>query len=338
MAKAKEPEIVIKPVGRLGGLDQIHIAMIVVICVLLAMILVIAYYRPPAVVVANNTTKPIHTYAEILNLTEKLLASYSVLNSSLNLLPYITNISATNITYVPSLQSWFVKVPAVNPSTNITFYISFLIKDSNTSNVLPFIQTVLPAKLSKDKVVAKGVMELYGQYPCNKYPMPVYWFIDPYAAGGIKSLGYAIKLQNTFRNMINVSIKIFSTQATEAIANQYGIANAQLLGKYIFCASKQKNFEKFANILGTLYTGSFMGQIELSNIANESGLNYTSLIECINSSQPIINNQALLAEYYNITQVPTVVVDCNLQALPQTAYNAVCFANSTLCRVNQSTS
>lgn len=330
----KEPKVVVKPIGGLGGLDQIHVALIILVCVLVALVVVLAYYRPTAITVVNNTTaaKPMHTSSEMLNLTERLLASYNNLNSSLNLLPYITNISAANITYISSIKSWLIRVPAANPATNVSFYVTFLINDSNTSKVLPLIQTVLPAKLSQNKVVAKGVVQLYNHYPCNKQPMPVYWFIDPYAPGGIKSLNYAVQLQNMLKGKVNVTIKIFSTQATQAIASQYGIANAQLLGKYIFCASLQPNFEKFANILSSLFAGSFMGQIELSNIANESGLNYSELSSCIGTSQPIINNQALLASYYNITQVPSVIVDCNLMTLPQTAYDAVCFANSTLCR------
>ncbi|MEM3180924.1 MAG: hypothetical protein QXY86_00870 [Candidatus Micrarchaeaceae archaeon] len=332
---AKEPRIIVKPIGRFGGLDGIHLALIIVIMLLIALLLVVSYSKPVIIKQANNTTiaKPIHNSTEVLEQVQKLLASYSTANSSLSLLPYITEVQNASATYVPSAKEWLVKVPAENPSTGIAFSLSFLVNDTNISNVLPLIQTAMPSVIGNNSVVYQGVIKLYNKYQCStQKPLQLYWFIDPYAPGSVRSLLNATALGSEFGKNISIDIKIFSTQATQAIAKTYGIANAQLLGKFIFCASNQSGFAAFVSNLNSEYTGSFMSLSELSNIANESGLNYAPLMQCVNSSQAIINNQALLAQYYNITQTPSTVVDCEYMTIPETARNAICYANSTICR------
>ena len=120
-------------------------------------------------------------------------------------------------------------------------------------------------------------------------------------------------------------------EVLERIGQGYGTANSQLLGQYIFCASQQPNFRSFASNLNSLYSGSYVPGPVLSNVANFSGLNYPALTSCIGSSMSAINAQALLASYYNITQTPLVVVNCQYLAIPQTAPKAFCYNNSTMC-------
>ena len=69
----------------------------------------------------------------------------------------------------------------------------------------------------------------------------------------------------------------------------------------------------------------------LSSIANASRLNNGDLNSCIASSTQTIDNQALLASYYNVTQTPTVHNNCQYLSLPQTAAAAACYSNKSLC-------
>jgi len=338
---AKEPKIIVKPVGRFGGLDNIHLALIAVIVLLALILLVVSYTKQPvfpvnvtttSTVLTNTTAKPLHNATEILTQAERVLASYSYVNSSLNLLPYITNVSNASVAYVPSTRQWLVQVPAVNPVNNEVFTMAFSINDSNISKVLPLMQTAIPSQITKNRVVANGVIRLYGKYPCStQTPLNVYWFIDPYAPGAVKSLLNLTKLNALFNGKINTSIKIFTTQYTLSVARTYGLSNAEELGKYIFCASLQKNFTNFVYNLNSVYANAYVPQQELATIANESKLNSTLLNSCIANASTKINAQALLAQYYNITQTPMVVVDCKYMSIPQTTKNAVCYANSTIC-------
>ncbi|MGC8671690.1 MAG: DsbA family protein [Candidatus Micrarchaeia archaeon] len=332
-ADSNEPKILVKPIGRFGGLDSIHVALIIVVALLIALLLVVSYQKPAIKVVANTTAKPIHNSTQVLASLQRFLASYAYVNSSLSVLPYVTEIQNASIAYLPSSRQWLAEIPAVNPATNTTFEMGFLVNDSNTSKILPLIQAAAPSKILNNSEVYQGVIKLSDKYACNvEKPLQVYWFIDPYEQGSVKSLMNATQLESRFGNNISIQIKIFNTQATMSVAKQYGLVNAELLGKYIFCASSQAGFENFVRNLNAAYTGSFMGTLALNNIVNESGLNYTALASCINTSQQAINNQALLAQFYNITTTPAVIVDCEYMSIPQTAEQAICFANSTLCK------
>ncbi|MGC8628743.1 MAG: hypothetical protein ACP5T4_00840 [Candidatus Micrarchaeia archaeon] len=333
-SKEKEPKILIKPIGKFGGLDGIHVALLVVIALLVSLLLVVSYSKP--VYIKQNVTQnvtPLHNESQVLSIVKRFLASYSYVNTSLSILPYVSEVQKANATYVPALNQWVVAMPAINPNTNQSFLISFIVNDKNLSDITPFIETARPSKLLNDSAVYQGVISLAGKYPClTQAPMQVYWFIDPYAPGAIRSLFNMTSLEAKFGNKVNFEIKIVNTGATNAIARQQGIANAELLGKYLFCASNQTEFDTFVSNLNSIYAGSFINRNELNMLAYESKLNLTQLSNCVNSSQSTIDNQLLLAQFYNITTTPSVIVDCKYLALPETAQQAICYANSSVCR------
>ncbi len=332
----EEPKIVIKPLGRFGGLDFIHIALIIVVALLLALLLVVSYSK--VVIKVNNTSteflpKPLHNSTQVLEAVEKLLGSYNFVNSSLSLLPYVSQVQNASVAFVPQQKVWIVEIPAKNPYTNTTFRLGFLVNDTNISDILPLEEIPIPSRLYNYTVVHQGVIKIGGMYPClNQSPLEIDWFIDPYAPGAIQSLKQAVALESKYGSKVSVGIKIYNMQYTLAIAKEYGIGNAEMLGKYIFCASQQKNFSLFINNLNNVYTGQYVPQQELNNLANESRLDFAQLQECVANAQPVINNQILLAQYYNIMQTPIAIVNCEYMAIPQTAQQAVCFANSTICR------
>lgn len=343
--EVKEPRIIIRPIGRFGGLDGLHLTLAIVIALLSLILLVVAYSKPPVII--NNSTlpsnctygylngscaKPIHTAAQVGTMVERVLASYSSVNSSLSVLPYITNVSSMNVTYLPHAGSWYASLKAANLGSNSPFTVSFVLNDSNLSKVVPLIQAAIPSTISNNQEVAQGVISLSGKYAClGQFPVSGYWFIDPYASGSIGSLINATSIQARLGSKANITVKIVYSASTQHISQGYGAANAQLLGQYIYCASQQPNFRSFASNLNSLYAGSYVPGPVLSNVANVSGLNYPALTSCIGSSGQAINAQALLASYYNITQTPLVVVNCEYLAIPQTASRAFCYANSMLC-------
>ncbi|MCL5239706.1 MAG: DsbA family protein [Candidatus Marsarchaeota archaeon] len=338
MAKSKrirEPGIVVRPLGRFGGLDNLHLMLIILVVLLVLLLLVVSYGKPILVMVGNNTTgntTALHTAAQIKAVAEHVLASYATVNSSLSLIPFISNISSMHVSYLPDSGAWYVQLMAKNLVNNVAFSLAFQINDTNTSKVTPLLQTALPSQISNNSVVSSGVVALAGKYACtNTSPTQVYWFIDPYDVGAVHSLLNASNIERMYGSNVNLTVKIVIGSATQRIGSQVGLVNALYLSKYAFCASQQSNFGKFASALDAAYSGQYMSQNSLASIAEGAGLNSTQLDSCITSSSSVLNTQALLAQYYNITFTPAVVVNCHYLALPQTAREALCYTNSTLC-------
>ena len=139
--RSKEPQIIVKPLGRFGGLDNLHITLAVVVVLLIALLLVISYSKPILVLPANNTTSalaPVHNATQVRAVVEQELASYGGVNGSLSLLPYISNVSSMKLGYSNSSHDWYATVSATNPVGNVAFNVSFIISDANMS-VTPFL-------------------------------------------------------------------------------------------------------------------------------------------------------------------------------------------------------
>lgn len=334
--KLKEPSIIIKPLGRFGGLDNLHLTLAVLVALLLLLLVVVSYGKPILIMPGNNTTSSnvsaIHTPTQIKQVAERVLASYATVNSSLSLLPFISNISSMHVSYLPSSGSWYVQLTAKNFVNGVAFSLGFVINDSNTSKVTPLLQSVVPSQISNNSVVATGVVSLAGKYACaNPDTTQVYWFVDPYAVGGVKSLVNASEIKQMYGNNVNLTVKVMVGSDTQRIGSQVGLFNALYLSKYSLCASEQSNFGKFAFNLDSAFDGNYVSRDTLAGIANASDLNYSQLTSCISNSSQALNTQALLAQYYNITYTPVAVVGCQYLALPQTAREALCYANSSLC-------
>ena len=91
----KEPSVVIKPIGRFGGLDAIHVAMGVLILILIALLVVVASTKPAILSVVNKSSslnctygaksgacvQPIHTSAEVKAVAERFLYRFFLCHS-----------------------------------------------------------------------------------------------------------------------------------------------------------------------------------------------------------------------------------------------------------------
>ena len=346
-----EPNVIIKPIGRLGGLDNIHVALVVLVVILMALLLIVSYNKPIQLPINQTTTTnqtsvlcpsygaangkcivPSKNATSVKLFAEQVLASYGSINDSLSILPYITNVSAMRVYYLSNSSLWLAVIPAVNPSNKQAFYLSMLISDKNNSYYMPFEQLAKPPEVSANYVVSEGVIDINRTYTCLiTSPLQQYWFIDPYAPGSIASLSNMTSIQSRFNGKVSTQLNILYTQASQSIENQYGMNNTLALGEYLFCASKQSNAGSFYRSVQNAYANSYMAPSTLASLAASSGLNTSSLDSCLSSSATLINRQALNAKLYNITSTPSVVTDCKYLSIPQTAVNAVCYANSTLC-------
>lgn len=344
-AKSKEePKIVVRPIGALGGLDNIHLALLALVIILILIILVISYSKP--VVIRNATSNLTCTYGAVNgtcvvpkqgtgNVTlyaERALASYAYVNGSLSLLPYFSNVKNLSVLYLPSGREWYVSVPVTNPATNTIFTFSFLISDSNLSVVTPLIQTVKTSNVFGNYVVSQGVVRVNGKVMCQQQaPLQMYWFADPYAPGSVGTLGNLTSLQSKYGKKLNASLEVLFGSYSQSVASRAGINNTLLLNKYLLCASKQSNFSRFVTNLVAVYSNNYIPQSLLASMVNQSRLNNTQFSVCLSNVTSRLNAQAFLAQYYNITSTPTIITNCVYMSIPQTVNRAMCFSNSTFC-------
>lgn len=342
----EESSVLVKPISRFGGLDNIHLAMLILITILIATLLLVSYSSPIAYnqTAKNNTQHcpyyvnsscitPTHNSSEVLMAASTLLASYTYLNSSLSILPFYTNISKAKVSFIPLQDAWYVSVPSSPPPNNATFYINMVISDKNLSAITPFIEMTRPSTNNRNYVVSDGVIQIYGKSSCassNKTEM--YWFMDPYSPGAISSLNKMIELENYFGSSLNLTPEMmFSPQYSGTVASVHGNNNTRALGSYIYCASKEPQFPNFVSALESAYSGSYLSPNTLYLLARSSGMNMTSLSSCLSSSYSAINAQNYFSNYENIVSSVAVVTDCQYLAIPQTAMQSVCYANSSLC-------
>ncbi len=340
--KINEPSILVRPVSRLGGLDNIHLALMVLVVILVLLLIEMSFSTK--ITVVNSTCQNCstgtaqhsasHTSAQALLQAEHILASYSNYNNSLSLLPYISNVSGAKVSYLQDSGEWYVSIPYTGPINGKSYTFGVLISDSNFSKFSPLAQTISPASISQNYVVSQGVVKLHGETTCTAQngAVPVYWFIDPYAPGAVSSLLNATRLQSTFGANVNLSVKLLTSQYSLQVADTYGLNNTLLLGKYLICGSTQSNFTAFVNAVNATYQDRYMPAYLLRELAAQSGINSTSFNSCLASSQGIINGQYVQAKYYNITSSSAVLTSCQYLSVPQTAKNAVCYSNPSLCK------
>lgn len=346
--ESKTPEVIIRPVSGLGGLDTIHLALLALVIILIGIVVVLSFSKPVVIIrnVSNSTSlnctyayagacvAPSHNASQVKTQVGKILASYINMNNSLSLsLPFYANVSGTSASFLPSSSEWYVVVPMLNPVGGAPYKTSFLLYDSNLTMVAPFIQTVAPSKILSNEVVSEGVIQVSGRTACaTQAPMQLFWFIDPYAPGSVQSLSTFLYLEGRLGSGLNASIKLVYGPYSRLVGSAHGYNNTVALGRYILCASSQSAFSKFVPNLESAYSNSYISPSELNTIANYSGLDLSALNACMASSTSAIAAQGYLASYYNITSTPMAITDCQYLSIPQTSYNATCYANESICK------
>ncbi len=342
----QEPSVVVKRLGRLGGLDGIHLSLMVLVVIMAALLLVVTYNRSTGPVlnisgtqvctygaVNGSCVNPIHNQSQVALIAGRFLASYALVNSSFSVIPYISAVNATDFYYSPASDNWYVMVPEITPQGNSTstFWMQLVINDKNSS-VLSFIQNIAVSGSTQNYVQSYGVVRLAGKSACEiSNPTQVYWFIDPYAPGSVKSVAQLASIENKLGSKVGAHLEVLFTQASQTIANSYGLNDTLAFGQYLFCASQQANFSAFAKTVNATYHSQYISPGTLSVLATDSDLNLSTLGSCLASAAGPINRQSVLANYYNVTSTPLVVTNCQYQSIPQTVSYALCAANSTLC-------
>jgi hypothetical protein len=326
----KEPVFIIKPVMKGHGLDYLHLTLAVLVVVLIGFAFALAYSKPASVSTpcsANSIScsTPQHNESAVLSAADHALVYYSSINTSLSLLPYYTLANRSTASYVPNGRYWLVMIPYQSPfNSSITYNFSMVIYDSNLSVRNAFINSVIPRELSYRSVAALGAVAMDNTAACNTTrPIPVYLITDPYAPGAFAAVNSLLAAKAFYGNSIYTDYFVVYSNYAISKYQGFGIGQTQLLGNYMYCASKQSNFSRFMSNLGIEFTGEPLDNVSLGDVARGSSLSIGPLTACLANSSTAINYQAQLASNFNITSTPQLIVNCKYLTIPQTLYYAI---------------
>ncbi len=331
----KEPVFIVKSASHLGGLDYLHISLIILVLILVALAFALATFKQGTLLetcsgnVINATCMPNNAInaSELIGVHDalgRILASYGSMNSSLSLVEYSSLINQSKIYYLTNQSMWLAIVPYKDPLyKNETFNISFIL-NKNLSLNSAYLSTLRPNTYTSNKVVSLDTVSIAGKYLCNySKPLPIYYFTDPYAPGFISDINASIALAKKYGNTINVSYNFLFTQYAQSYYSSYGRVSTQQLGDYLVCASSQPKFNAFISNLSMDYNGKPISNATLYQMVEGSGLNISDFNSCISNAPSTIDSQSNLAAFYNITTVPTYIIDCKYQAVPYSINSAI---------------
>jgi len=337
----KEPVFLVKPAFKNFGLDYLHITLIALVIILIALSFALSAFKQ-GVVISNcqlgtsstgacNTT--VHNSTQVLAAAERYLASYSNVNTSLQLIPYYSLVNRSKVSYLVQTKQWLVVVPYIDPfASNTIFNVSLLMYDSNLSLAGSFLQTISPTVPTNDSVAALGTVSLYSESACKtSIPIPVYVVTDPYAPGMLNALNTSIEAAKAYGSKINVTYFFIFSGYSIPYYSSYGAPQTQLMGQYLSCASRQPaSFHDFVSNLSTAYSGRPLNNQTLYQIVQGSGLNQSQFGGCMQNVTTRLNIEAQFANLYHIISTPTIIVNCRYSTIPQTLNYAINYSISKL--------
>ncbi|MGC8496275.1 MAG: DsbA family protein [Candidatus Micrarchaeia archaeon] len=333
-AQSEEPVFLVKPAMKNYGLDYLHISLIVLVVILVVLAIALATSKPATIVkncqygMSNGVCNtPKYNNTQVMQVVGRILASYSSVNTSLSLLPYYSIINSTKVYYLANSSDWLVVVPFRDPFVNNAIYNMSMLLNSNLTLVSAYLQTLKPAGLSNDTVVASGVISIGGKAQCNStMPIPVYAITDPYAPGAINALKESYMDSMHYSNSINMSYYFIFTPYAENFYPSYGIGTTQEAASYLFCAYKNGRLNQFLENFSSAFNGYPLSNSSMQAIAEDSGLNSQSFNSCLQTSSAPLEYQAKLASYYNVTSTPVFIVNCKYLAIPATLNQTIKYA------------
>ncbi|MEM0149466.1 MAG: hypothetical protein QXW10_01050 [Candidatus Micrarchaeaceae archaeon] len=338
------PVFIVKSASRMGGLDYLHITLIALVILLVIVAFALSIFKQGVVLencpygIVNDTCAHAPSSnsiaeANVIKAVGSIIAGYQNSSSSLSILPYYSLINESKVYYIQANGTWLVTVPYLDPFENGTEYNISMVLYKNLTLDNIFLSTARPVISSNYSTVAFGTVDLTNKYMCNySTPIPVYLITDPYAPGAISAIDRAINISAQYAGKVDMNYYFVFSDYSINMYKQYGVSATQRLGDYLVCASHQPEFKQFMGDLSSIDTSIPQSSSVLYSIVQASGMNTTSFDGCLaNVSEPL-DAQAQFAALYKLNVLPSFIVNCKYQTLPQTLDSAI---NYTLSKVNQ---
>ena len=337
----KDEVLLIKPASRMLGLDYLHITLLVLVVILIALAFGLSFFKPGATLtncqygLTNGTcTTPKYNATQALLSAENYIASYQNVNSSYDLLSFLSIPQQATVSYLQNTNQWLVVMPFRVPLPNGTIssiigYTPLFLSGANLTVAQAYHQAAaIPPYLIKDHTIAFGVVQLHGRVPCAyKTPIPVYMVTDPYAPGSIAGIQGAINASQKYGNEVNMSYKFMVSGYALSLYGSYGVNETEGTIASLYCASQQPRFPAYFKNYSIVYNNRPISNSVLTQVAVGSGLNLSDYNSCLANSTIALAYQAQFGRFYNLTTgAPTDIVNCQYQTIPETLPAAIDYA------------
>ncbi len=337
----KEEVLLIKPASKMLGLDYLHITLLALVIILIALAFGLSFFKPGATLtncqygLVNGTcVVPKYNATQALLSAESYIASYQNVNSSYDLLPFLSIPQQATVSYLQNTNQWLVVMPFRVPLPNGTIstiigYTPLFLSGTNLTVTQAYHQAAaIPPYLIKDNTVAFGVVQLHGRVPCAyKTPIPVYMVTDPYAPGSITGIQDTINASRQYGNEINVSYRFLVSGYALSLYGDYGVNETEGTIASLYCASLQQRFPAYFKNYSIVYNNRPISNTILTQVAVGSGLNLSEYNSCLSNSTVALAYQAQFGRFYNLTAgAPTDIVNCQYQTIPETLPAAISYA------------
>ncbi len=333
---SKAPVFLVRPASKAGGLDYLHITLIILVVILIGLAVALTRFSSVKLVncqygIVNGTcANEVSNSTQAIMAARRIMASYSTVNTSLSLLPFYTLPNSYTATYLPQNGGWLVYTPYQDPYTGANI-IMYLVLNNNLTLNTSVMQTLSPIKETDNYVVAPGVVSLSGKSDATtSTPIPVNLILDVYAKGSISAIQSAINASLKYKGEVNVSYDFIFTNASVSKYAEYGKGNTQILASYIFCASSRPEFSNFILNLSKVFSGNPIDIPELNAVSNGTGINYTYMQSCLSNSSKPLYYQSLFAQLYNVTSTPEFIVNGKYQTISTKLDQAINYSLSNL--------
>ncbi len=334
--KDQKQVFIVKSATRSGGLDYLHISLIILVIILIGLAFSLSRFSSVRLVncqygINNGTCSTASANSlQALRSAEKIIAGYSTVTTSLSLLPYYTLPSHYNASYIANSDKWLVYAPYTNPYTGNIISMYVLLNRNLTLNT-SLMQTLPPSEVTDNYVVASGTISIKNKsLSTTNTPIPVNLIIDPYVSGAMSAIKFAVNTSKKYSKNITMEYDFIFTNAASSKYSGYGKAETQQLANYLFCASKHANFYNFTNNLSKIFVGNPLTHSRLAGIINQSGMNYTQILDCVATSSKQMYYQSVFAEFYKVTTTPLFIVNGKYETIPTKLNEAINYSLDTL--------
>ncbi len=188
---------------------------------------------------------------------------------------------------------------------------------------------------------------------CGSVSNPVvYIFEDPYSEECIKSKPLEIGLKEKIdSNVTFENFYISSLDATAQIAETYGNERTSAIFNYFSCVNvmgkiidfEKKAYEIYCNTELKSNDPNFLeeckkspnygiplSEIELQQIVLDQNINKQDINTCLSGAKDILGGSKYVANQFNISSVPTVVVNCKYKGHINSLKEMLCEINPKL--------
>lgn len=197
-----------------------------------------------------------------------------------------------------------------------------------------YLEGPIPPIISQNKVVTNGTVQLYGKLNCSTDKVRVWEFSDPYCPTCIAPEQKIDEFRERYGEDIDFEYHVLLSRSI-LMENSYGKDDVERISRYFVCAQKQGLLMPLKECALAKYTAKGveapLSKEELDACVPNQ-INRTAFDSCVAREAPAdIAFDSKVAETYQITETPMMLVDCMYRMHPTYLEHGFCFIHPEIC-------